>query len=73
MAENNYSEAQRILEELRHAYPNNLHAGLNLALVYEAQGRIASAKDVAASLVQTHPLEPRVQTLLDRLENRSRR
>ncbi len=73
MAMADYPEAQRILEGLRHVNPRDLQTGLNLALVYEAQGRIESARDVAASLVQDHPLDPRVQTMLDRLENRTRR
>lgn len=73
MAMSDYPEAQRILEGLRHANPHDLTTNFNLALVYEAQGRIASAREAAAELARTHPLEPRVQTLLDRLENRPRR
>ncbi len=73
IASSDYQEAQRILEGLRLANPRDLQTGLNLALVYEAQGRIASAREVAAELARSHPLEPRVQTILDRLENRTRR
>lgn len=73
IASGDFPEAQRILENLRLANPRDLQTGLNLALVYEAQGRIASAREVGAELARTHPLEPRVQTLLDRLENRPRR
>lgn len=69
MAMADYDQAGKILTMLHRAKPHDPHAGINLALVYEAQGRLDSARDLARRLARSHPLNADVQSLLDRLEN----
>lgn len=64
-----YAQARQLLELLLRDNPFDLRAGLNMALVLEAQGEIAAARDLARNLSKRHPLDPSLHAQLDRLEN----
>ncbi len=69
MAQGDFEQARQLLEVLHRANPYDLQAGLNLTLVYKAQGRIAKARTIARNLANRHPLDPGLQDVLDRLES----
>lgn len=69
MAQGDFEQARQLLEVLHRANPYDLQAGVNLTLVYKAQGRIVEARAIARNLANRHPLDPGLQAVLDRLES----
>lgn len=70
MAVADYEQARKLLEPLHRDNPLDLRTGHNMALVYEAQGEIETARNIVRSLARRHPLDSSLQSLLDRLESR---